>query len=135
MLERTASRADGLLTGTIIGHLGHVVRVMVVRPRVDVFVVAAGASWTLGLFLDVPDVAALLQPVLTEAERAGAAFLQLGAPLTVELLDLGEAVVAVVQLQASWQGFQINHRPVPDVLAVEVDAVVLVDGLATGDCG
>ena len=126
------------MIGAVLGHEGRVVGAVAVYPgvlRVLSVHGGGGARRALGLLPDVARVAALLQPLLPETERAGAAPLQFGTPLAVELvLDLGQAVLAVVHLQARRQGLQVDDRPVLDVLPVEVDPVVLVDGLATGNC-
>lgn len=92
------------------------------------------ARRAVGRFLDVAHVAALQHPILPRAESAGAALVQLRAPLAVEFLHFRQTVVTVVYVEASGQGLQVDDRAVHYVLSVEVHAMVLVDGFPPDDC-
>lgn len=84
--------------------------------------------------LNVTHIAALEQPLLPLSRRAGAALVQLRAPLAIETGHLRQAVATVVEVQARGQSFQVDYRAVHYVLPVEVDAMILVDGLSAHNC-
>lgn len=84
--------------------------------------------------LDILRVAALHDPVLALPGRAGAALVKRRAPLAVEIRHLHQTVPAVVHIETRGQRLQIDYRAVHDVLLVEVDAMVLVDGFPAHDC-
>lgn len=83
---------------------------------------------------DIANIAALEQPLLPMSGRAGAALVQLRAPFAVEIRHLRQAVPTVVEVEARGQSFQVDDRTVHYVLPVEVDAMVLVDGLSAHNC-
>lgn len=84
--------------------------------------------------LDITHVAALEQPFLPLSGRAGATFFQLRAPLAIEIGHLRQAVPAVIEVETRGQSFQVDYCAAYYVLPVEVDAVILVNGLPAHNC-
>lgn len=92
IIHGATGRSDDLIR--VLGDLGLVTGPVISCPGFQVVVFASRR--TLGLFLDVPNITALLQPLLPEAESTGAALAKLWTPLAVELLDLCQTVVAIL---------------------------------------